>query len=148
MKDSSFARLKGLASEIGQTLQVKNMQYGDSFSKAPEILKILFPNGVQPEMYDDLLTIVRMLDKLNRISAGKGETEDPYKDLAGYAILAQVLHEERKEENKMAMPTPAPSIAQKCIEAEKRIYDECKAEILVKDDQIAITPNHVFKRWG
>ncbi len=126
MKDYTFARIKQLANEIANVLQIKNMQYGDSFSKAPKILEILYPEGIRPNQYKDLLTIVRILDKINRISGGKGETEDPYKDIAGYGILAQVLHEEENKE-KLAM-------ARACEEAKNRIYKECDHDLDVKKD--------------
>lgn len=125
MKDYSFARLKTLAGEIGQLLQLKNTQYGDSFSKAPEILSILYPDGVTPYQYQDLLTIVRILDKINRISTGKADSEDPYKDIAGYSILAQVIAEEKAKEKK--------DIVKSCLAAEKRYYEETKAEIKVSE---------------
>lgn len=123
MKDYSFARLAALASEVGNTLQRKNIQYGDSFQKTPKILEILYPDGVKPNQYRNLLTLVRMLDKINRISAsGQGgkhirDDEDPWTDLAGYAILAQTIQEEDKRE-RLAM-------AKACDDAKNRIYREC-----------------------
>ena len=65
----------------------KREAYGNAFNDAPEILKHLYPEGVSPEQYTDLLTIVRILDKLYRI-ANQAKTEDPWQDIAGYAILA------------------------------------------------------------
>jgi hypothetical protein len=122
MKDRDFARLYSLASTIGHTLQQKNLAYGDSFSKTPKLLEILYPDGVRPEQYPNMLTLVRMLDKINRIANQDSRTtdaEDPFTDLAGYAILAQVLLESKKLDTKEA-------IAKSCKEAADRIYAECK----------------------
>ena len=48
------------AIEIGQLVSEKQEAYGDSFSKSEEIIKILYPSGVTPENYRDLLTITRI----------------------------------------------------------------------------------------
>jgi hypothetical protein len=87
------------ATEIGKLVTVKQEAYGDSFSKSEEIIKILFPNGVKPENYRDLLTITRIIDKLFRIATRKNAFgESPYRDIAGYALLGIVsdLEEEKK----------------------------------------------------
>lgn len=86
MSTKSFVEL---GQEIGELLKVKNAAYGNAFSQTAGILEILYPNGVQVGQYQDLLTITRMLDKLFRIATDKTAlNEDPYRDLAGYAILA------------------------------------------------------------
>lgn len=73
--------------ELQETLLSKRKDYGNSFNDAPSILLKLYPNGITTDSYEDLLTIVRILDKLYRI-ANKADTEDPWRDIAGYAILA------------------------------------------------------------
>ena len=65
------------------------------------LFNILYPNGIQPYQYGDLLTIVRMLDKVFRIANMPSEDKDimgeePYKDIAGYALLA--LERERAKD--------------------------------------------------
>jgi len=81
-------RLTQIGTEIGQLCAEKNEAYGDSFSKAGAILRELYPDGLQPEQYDDMLAIVRILDKLFRIATRKDAFgESPFKDIAGYAIL-------------------------------------------------------------
>ena len=78
-----------IGEEIGKLVAAKNKAYGDSFSKSGEVLKQLFPNGVQPNQYQDLLTIVRVIDKLFRIATKKDALgENPWKDICGYSILA------------------------------------------------------------
>ncbi|MBM88261.1 MAG: hypothetical protein CMQ41_07755 [Gammaproteobacteria bacterium] len=78
-----------IGQQIGQLVQQKNEAYGDSFSKSEDILKVLFPNGVQPNQYRDLLAITRIIDKLFRIATNKDALgENPWSDICGYAILA------------------------------------------------------------
>lgn len=89
----------GIAKDIGSLVKQKQEAYGDSFSKSEEIIKILFPQGVKPENYRDLLTITRIIDKLFRIATRKNAFgESPYRDIAGYALLgiASDLEEEKK----------------------------------------------------
>lgn len=73
---------------IGQLVDVKNAKYGDSFSKCGGILRILYPDGINLEQYDDVLTVCRILDKLFRVATDKDALgESPYTDIAGYCIL-------------------------------------------------------------
>lgn len=87
----STGKFTNLALEIGNLVDEKNRQYGDSFKECEQFIRLLYPNGVQPEAYGDLLCIVRMWDKLKRIGTAAGSSdpgnEEPYKDLAGYALL-------------------------------------------------------------
>ena len=74
--------------QIGVLVEEKQKAYGDSFNQSQRILEVLFPDGVKPEQYRDLLTITRMVDKLFRIANDKDAFgESPYRDLAGYALL-------------------------------------------------------------
>lgn len=88
-----------IARDIGSLVKEKQEAYGDSFSKSEEIIKVLYPDGVKPENYRDLLTITRIIDKLFRIATRKNAFgESPYRDIAGYALLgiASDLEEEKK----------------------------------------------------
>jgi hypothetical protein len=77
-----------IGTEIGKLVDEKNKAYGDSFSKSGEILKILYPNGIAIDQYQDMLYIVRVIDKLFRIATNKDAFgENPAKDIAGYSIL-------------------------------------------------------------
>lgn len=80
---------KEIGLEIGKLVQEKNAAYGNSFGQSEEILEILYPNGVKPDQYGDLLAITRVLDKLFRIATNKDALgESPWRDIAGYAILS------------------------------------------------------------
>lgn len=77
-----------IGKEIGELLERKQISYGNSFSKACKIFEVLYPNGIKPEQYTEMLTLIRMIDKLFRIATDKDQfQEDSFKDLAGYAIL-------------------------------------------------------------
>lgn len=77
-----------IGERIGVLVEEKNKAYGDSFAKSGEILKILFPDGIPVEKYDDMLAITRILDKLFRIATQKEAfKESPYEDIVGYGIL-------------------------------------------------------------
>jgi len=78
-----------LGKEVGSVVQQKQEAYGDSFGKAGNILRELYPNGINPSQYDDVLAITRVIDKLFRLANQKGAfNEDPWKDIAGYALLS------------------------------------------------------------
>ena len=79
-----------IGAAIGAVVLQKQKQYGSAVSSAGPILKELYPDGIKPEQYNDLALIVRMLDKISRITKGNGEgDEDSWSDIAGYAILGK-----------------------------------------------------------
>ena len=83
--ERSFSRI---AASIGALVDLKQEAYGDSFGKAPRILRILYPDGIMSDQYEDVLAIVRILDKFSRIATDKDALgENPWQDVAGYAIL-------------------------------------------------------------
>ena len=76
---------------IAELVIEKQNAYGDSFGKAGEVMRLLYPDGVPPEKLDDALTVVRVLDKLFRVATRKDAFgESPWKDVQGYALLAVV----------------------------------------------------------
>ena len=89
--------LKDISLNLGSLLEEKNRSYGSAFSKSSEILKILYPAGVQPDQYTDLLLTTRILDKLFRIANDKSAfNEEPWKDIAGYGLLG--IYKEQKDD--------------------------------------------------
>lgn len=77
------------AKSIGELVGRKNFAYGDAFGQAGKVLQILYTNGVGPDQYTDMLTVVRVLDKLFRVASKKDAFgESPWTDVCGYAILA------------------------------------------------------------
>jgi len=88
MSEEEKSRFEEIAAEIGATVTEKNIAYGNSFSDCSKFLELLYPDGITPEKYGDMLCVVRMFDKLKRIATKKDAFgESPYRDLAGYAIL-------------------------------------------------------------
>jgi len=80
-----------MAKSIGELTEAKNAAYGDSFGQCEQFVKLLWPDGVKPEQYTDMLAVVRIFDKLKRIATNKDALgESPYRDIAGYAILGAV----------------------------------------------------------
>ncbi|MED5475280.1 MAG: hypothetical protein VX770_04555 [Candidatus Neomarinimicrobiota bacterium] len=81
-------KFEKIGTEIGQLVDEKNAAYGCSFEKSQQILKVLYPEGIQPDQYQDMLAITRIIDKLFRIATKKDAFgESPFKDIAGYGIL-------------------------------------------------------------
>ena len=80
-----------LAGDIGKLVSSKNKAYGSAFDKADQFLRVLYPNGVKPEQFGDMLCVVRIFDKLMRISTNDNGTqeglEDAYSDITGYGLL-------------------------------------------------------------
>lgn len=78
-----------LGAEIGRLVETKQAAYGDSFGKAGDVLRIFYPTGVPPEKFDDMLALVRLIDKQFRIATKRDAFgESPWRDIAGYALLA------------------------------------------------------------
>jgi len=82
------------ALSVAELVSEKNAAYGDSFSRSGEVLKILYPSGVRPDQYGDMLALVRVIDKQFRIAAKKDAFgESPWRDILGYALLSVVRGE-------------------------------------------------------
>lgn len=78
-----------IGAAIGELVQEKQAAYGDSFGNTDRFLEILYPQGIAPAQFGDALTLVRMFDKMMRIANKKDAFgESPYRDIAGYALLA------------------------------------------------------------
>ena len=81
-------KFEKIGTDIGKLVDQKNAAYGSSFEKSEHILKILYPDGINPDQYRNMLAVTRIVDKLFRISTDKDAFgENPFKDIAGYGIL-------------------------------------------------------------
>jgi hypothetical protein len=77
-----------LGGEVGALVDAKNKAYGSSFDDAGAFLRLLYPSGIQPEQYGDMLALVRIFDKMKRIATDKDAFgESPFGDIAGYGLL-------------------------------------------------------------
>lgn len=80
---------KDIALKVATIVEQKQLAYGDSFGRCGEFLKLLYPSGVPPEKYTDMLTTVRIFDKLMRVAHQKDALgENPWEDVTGYGLLA------------------------------------------------------------
>ena len=80
---------EALGAELGKLVNEKQASYGDSFGRSGAVLRILYPAGVKPEQYGDLLAVARVLDKLFRVATDRDAFgEDPWQDICGYSLLA------------------------------------------------------------
>lgn len=87
------------AVKLAKLVTEKQAAYGDAFGKMSNILTMLYPEGIKPNQYRDLLTIVRTMDKIFRIATKKDAFgESPWDDVLGYALLAAVIAQEEKDE--------------------------------------------------
>lgn len=78
---------KEIANDIADLTTKKQGEYGDSFGKIGDILRVLYPKGIKPEQYDDMAGVVRVLDKVSRISQGDKGEESAWQDIMGYGLL-------------------------------------------------------------
>lgn len=97
MRDPEYSfdeRLRLAGEEITAIVREKNKAYGDSVNKTISQLTSLFPDGIRPHQYRDLLLMVRVLDKFNRLADGDPSAFDevPWRDIAGYAIIGMAQH--------------------------------------------------------
>lgn len=122
-----------LANTIGALVDQKNEAYGNSFDQAGEFLKMLYPQGVSPENYNDMLCIVRMFDKLKRIATKKDAFgEDPFADIVGYALLA--VHRNKQ-------PKCGEEVGEKQLLMEKTVLKE------VSESVVAPEATEYFKKF-
>ena len=85
-----------IGQEVGKLVADKQKAYGDSFGRSGECLRQMFPDGIEPHQYNDLLTIARILDKLFRIANDPDAfSENPYQDIVGYGLLGMKRHNSR-----------------------------------------------------
>tara|TARA_R110000765_G_scaffold188833_1_gene294202 strand:- start:405 stop:692 length:288 start_codon:yes stop_codon:yes gene_type:complete len=86
-------KFSDIGAEVGKLVSDKQRAYGDSFGRSGECLRQMFPEGIQPDQYDDLLTIARILDKLFRIANNPTAfDENPYQDIVGYGLMGMNRH--------------------------------------------------------
>lgn len=92
--DSGSGKYEQLGISIGKLVDEKQIAYGNSYGKAGEFLKLLYPDGIKVEQYQDMLGLVRIFDKQMRIATNKDALgENPFKDIAGYGLLGAGLEE-------------------------------------------------------
>ncbi|MDD4601478.1 hypothetical protein SDC9_04162 [bioreactor metagenome] len=75
--------------ELGKMVDDKQAAYGDAITAVEQLMMVLYPQGVQPDQYRDMLIMVRTMDKQCRIARGNKEAfgESPWRDICGYGLL-------------------------------------------------------------
>lgn len=74
-----------LGIEIGSIVDVKNEQYGQAWKRSAEFIRLLWGDNITADQYPNVLLLVRMFDKMCRIS--QGHLDDSFEDIAGYALI-------------------------------------------------------------
>ena len=87
-------RLRQVGLEGTRHTILKNRMYGDAVRKTTDILHTLYPEGIRPDQYPDLLLLLRVQDKMVRIASYTPERreeddESPWADVRGYGILGE-----------------------------------------------------------
>lgn len=94
-----------IGTEIGELVEQKQKAYGDSITKAFDLVKVFIRDyrnedgtyTIPESLLKHLLLQVRIIDKQNRIFSNPDQDlmgESPYSDIAGYSIIGT------KESNK------------------------------------------------
>ena len=95
VEDSIF---ESIGRETGRLVTEKNKKYGDAFAKSGDILRIYYPDGIKTDQYDDMLAMIRIIDKQFRIATDRDAFgESPWVDITGYGILAQKRDLDRRK---------------------------------------------------
>lgn len=77
-----------VATRIANLVVEKQIKYGDSFGRSYRILEELYPDGISKDQYKDALVLIRVIDKIYRISRGDQGDESAWDDINGYSLLA------------------------------------------------------------
>ncbi len=75
---------KESALKISELLEKKNKAYGD-WDVTEKILALLYPEGLKVSQFAQAGAVIRVIDKLRRIS--HGNLKDSWEDIMGYALL-------------------------------------------------------------
>ena len=97
-KVKTDGKYETLGKQIGELVDQKQASYGDSFNRSGKILEVLYPDGIKPGQYTDMLAVIRIIDKLFRIANKKDAFgESPGRDICGYGLLIAERHEREKQ---------------------------------------------------
>lgn len=107
LSDSAFGRIKVLAGDLAQNLQIKFSLGMDekSLMEVERVKKLLYPQGLY-----------------------LSSSTKTFSEMASLCLMAQVLHEDEIREKK--------AIIESCLDAEGRILSECQATIVAGKEEI------------
>jgi len=116
-----------LATKIGTVVDIKQKAYGNSFGQAGAFLELLYPDGIPVKAYTDALCIVRIWDKLKRLSnlgdlpSNEGKL-DAWQDIVGYGLLGL-----QKDSEPSAVVPAAGIEALKVISGQEGLKEELES---------------------
>lgn len=89
-------RLRRVGVDVTKNTIDKNRKYGDAARTVADLVAVLYPDGIQPCQYSNALLLIRLLDKVVRVSSYTPERlaaddESPWVDIAGYGLLGAEL---------------------------------------------------------
>jgi hypothetical protein len=81
-------RYEEIGSFIGSMVDRGNIAGSGTFHETAQVVHVLYPQRINPEQYDDLLAIIRMIDSMFMISREKKSSgKTPYyMDIVCHAI--------------------------------------------------------------
>jgi hypothetical protein len=79
-------RFKEKALEVAEMLERKSEEYDAPYDSDNEFLKIMYPDGVPPNQYSNMVLCLRLYDTLKKLTK-TGDTKY-IEYIAGYGILA------------------------------------------------------------
>ncbi len=85
---AAYSLFEKIGLDIGRLVTEKNQAYGNSFAVSGRFLTLLYPDGIHPDQYEDMLGVARVFDKMKRIATDQDAFgESPWNDIAGYGVL-------------------------------------------------------------
>jgi hypothetical protein len=71
-----------------EIVEEKGVEYGDTYGKVSEMLKVLYPAGCPTTSIGEMMFVSKVLEKLCRISCpGNTNKSDAFQDIVGYGLL-------------------------------------------------------------
>jgi len=103
LKELLRGKYSSIGQNIGELVDFKQKAYGDSITKANQLLKVYLQKyynkktkeyTIPEELLNHIAIMVRIIDKQNRIFNNPKQdlmNENPYKDIAGYGLLGSQM---------------------------------------------------------
>ncbi len=61
-----------LVKKFGDVIDGKDRSNGDNSARVANMMRELYPDGIQPDQYDEVLGMARILDKLSSVTSQEG----------------------------------------------------------------------------
>ncbi len=91
-----MTQFEELAKEVAQLVDQKNVEYGNCYTVAPELLKLFAPDGISPDKYNDIAILLRLVEKIKRGFGGE-ISRDLWQDIVGLGLNGLKIYNERHE---------------------------------------------------